>query len=113
MSDIKEIMETAKIATERAHSIVARLDRTIFRQQVGVDPTPEVWFVHHTINEAFKAFVRSKTACNAALEAELFSKDVAAYNKACKECEHEAELAIFLAAIVEERLKQMEAETGH
>jgi microcompartment protein CcmL/EutN len=103
MSQIDEIVAKAEAATEAAHAAVARLDRVVFRKQIIADPTPEVWFAHHTTNEAFKALVRSRQACTGAVEASLAGNE-AMFNKLCKECEAEADLAIYLAMIVEERL---------
>lgn len=105
--DINEIVERAEKATERAHVAVAKLDRTVFRQAIRVDPTPKVWLVHHLTNEAFKMLVSSRTACTDAVTASIASDSIM-FERKYRECERYADLAIYLASRVDVILSEPE-----
>lgn len=110
MPPSNDAVQKAAKATERAHVACARLDRSAFRTQT-IDPTPEVWYLHNTTNEAFKALVRSRSAYKEYVQASLRGDEdeAARYNKMV---ESEADLASYLAETVEELIQKRYKQWG-
>lgn len=111
MADIEEIIDEAARATEKAHSICARLDRTVFRD-MDIDPSPQVWLAHHITNQAFKALIRSRQAAAQAKLANLRGEETQ-YNRFLLTVTFEAELATYLASAVELHTNLTQGEVAH